>query len=117
MLYGNSQSTEGLSMFTKEDERDSVTLRGNAMVNTKLFTEEDSDSTINACEFNRLWSEANRATREMRVIIDGMLLSRGISLNSSKENLTLVEKTKDDTRIIAFIRSITKMIAQKYITN
>ena len=101
------------------------------------YIEGESDTTINASEFNRLWTETNRATQDIRAIIDQMLLNQGNSSKavlSIKEVLILDEKTRAATkyaisengesgikpvsdRIIAFAKSIPKVITRKYIAD
>lgn len=59
--------------------------------------ETEKTTTINAEEINKLWAEANRATQNLRDLVEQLLKSQGKSFKdvlSGKEELIVDEKTR-----------------------
>jgi len=68
-----------------------------AEVSTGKSDETEKTTTINAEEINRLWAEANRATQNLRDMVEELLKSQGKSFKdvlSGKEELVVDEKAR-----------------------
>ncbi|MHB8064797.1 MAG: hypothetical protein ACYDG2_19560 [Ruminiclostridium sp.] len=66
-------------------------------VSGKSDETEEATTEINAEEINRLWAEANRATQNLRDLVEELLKSQGKSFEdvlSGKEGLIVDEKTR-----------------------
>jgi small-conductance mechanosensitive channel len=66
-------------------------------LNGKSDETEGTTTKLNADEINRLWAEANRATQNLRDMVEELLKSQGKSFKdvlSGKEELIVDEKTK-----------------------
>ncbi len=75
----------------------SVTQTTSVTLSTERSDETEKTSKFNAEEINRLWAEANKATQNLRDMVEQLLKSQGKSFKdvlSGKEELIVDEKTR-----------------------